>query len=57
MVEKLGIVDPLKLPLKIWFKNEPGIDAGGLTKEYFSLITSELFKPEVLGMFKFNEDV
>lgn len=27
--------DPLKLPLKITFEKEPGIDVGGVRKEYF----------------------
>lgn len=48
--------DPLKLPLKVIFSNEPGIDAGGVSKEYFSLIMKELFNP-AFGMFKFNESV
>lgn len=30
--------DLLKLPLKIHFNNEPGIDVGGVRKEYFQLI-------------------
>jgi len=37
--------DKLKLPLKIEFENEPGIDMGGVMKEYFSLIMKELFNP------------
>lgn len=49
-------LDPLKLPLKTEFENEPGIDMGGVMKEYFSLIMKELFNPQY-GMFKFNEDV
>lgn len=48
--------DPLKLPLKIEIKNEPGIDVGGVRKEYFSLVVKELFNP-LLGLFKYNEDV
>lgn len=31
--------------LKVEFVNEPGIDAGGLKKEWFSLLTKELFDP------------
>ena len=27
--------DPLKLPITIRFKGEPGIDEGGVRKEYF----------------------
>jgi hypothetical protein len=42
--------------LKIQFEKEPGIDIGGVRKEYFSLIMRELFNP-AFGMFKFNEDV
>jgi hypothetical protein len=44
------------MPLKIQFKNEPGIDVGGVAREYFSLIMRELFNP-AFGMFKFNESV
>jgi E3 ubiquitin-protein ligase HECTD2 len=47
--------DPLKLPLKVEIKNEPGIDVGGVRKEYFSLVVKELFNP-LLGLFKYNED-
>ena len=43
-----------KLPLKIWFRGEPGIDVGGLTREYFSLVQKELFAS---SMFLVNEDV
>jgi hypothetical protein len=48
--------DNLKLPLKMEIKNEPGIDVGGVRKEYFSLVVKELFNP-LLGLFKYNEDV
>jgi len=48
--------DPLKLPLMIRFANEPGIDEGGVRKEYFSLIMKEVISPKY-GMWKFNEDV
>ena len=48
--------DPLKLPINVRFAGEPGIDEGGVRKEYFSLIMKELFNPQY-GMFKFNEDV
>jgi len=37
--------DPLKLPLKIIFDKEAGIDEGGLIREYFKLIIEQLFKP------------
>jgi hypothetical protein len=55
-VQRIDGKDPLKLPLKIQFEKEPGIDIGGVRKEYFSLIMRELFNP-AFGMFKFNEDV
>jgi hypothetical protein len=47
--------DPLRLPTKIRFKNEPAIDEGGVSKEYFKLIMEELFRPD-FAMFKYNED-
>lgn len=55
-VNKIDGKEPLKLPLKIQFANEPGIDVGGVRKEYFSLIMRELFNP-AFAMFKYNEDV
>ena len=48
--------DPLKLPINIRFSGEPGIDEGGVRKEYFMLVVQELISPKY-GMFKFNEDV
>jgi hypothetical protein len=51
-----GGKDPLKLPMKVEFKNEPAIDVGGVTKEYLALVVKEVFNPN-LGMFKYNEDV
>ena len=45
----------MKLPLRITFAKEPGIDVGGVRKEYFSLIMKEIFKLE-FAMFKYNED-
>jgi hypothetical protein len=50
-----GQLDPLKLPLTVRFKGEPGIDEGGLSKEYFKLIMAELFS-EKYGMFKHNTE-
>ena len=55
-VSRIDGKDPLKLPLRIQFAGEPGIDEGGVRKEYFSLIMRELFNP-AFGMFKFNESV
>ena len=40
----------LKNPLRVQFRGEPGLDEGGLTKEFFHLITQELFDPK-FGMF------
>lgn len=51
-----GWCDKLKLPLKVEFEGEPGIDEGGVRKEYFQLIMQELFDQQY-GMFKYNEDV
>ncbi|SCV05008.1 LANO_0G16468g1_1 [Lachancea nothofagi CBS 11611] len=36
----------LRKSLRVEFINEPGIDAGGLRKEWFSLLTRELFNPD-----------
>lgn len=36
----------LKKPLRITFMGEAGVDAGGVKKEFFLLLTKELFKPE-----------
>lgn len=55
-VSRVNGKDPLKLPLKIYFTGEAGIDVGGVSKEYFSLIMKELFNP-AFGMFKFNDQV
>lgn len=38
--------EDLQKPLKIIFKNEKGDDSGGLSREYFHLITKELFCPD-----------
>ena len=48
--------DPLKLPISIRFAGEPGVDEGGVRKEYFQLVVKELLSPNY-GMFKYNEDV
>ena len=47
--------DPLKLPLMVRFAGEPGIDEGGVRKEYFSLIMKEICNQQY-GMFNYNED-
>ncbi|KAJ3053743.1 putative E3 ubiquitin-protein ligase [Rhizophlyctis rosea] len=45
----------LKKKLRIEFFNEDGVDAGGLTKEWFLLLVRDLFDPQY-GMFTFDED-
>ncbi|EMG50520.1 HUL4 Probable E3 ubiquitin-protein ligase HUL4 [Candida maltosa Xu316] len=47
--------DNLKKSLKIQFVNEPGVDAGGLKKEWFLLLAREIFHPQS-GMFYNVED-
>lgn len=54
-----GLKNPdidLKKPLKILFKNEPGVDEGGVQREFFELIIQELFD-EQRGLFTNNKDV
>ena len=48
--------DVLKLPVSIRFSGEPGIDEGGVRKEYFQLVVKQLLSPNY-GMFRYNEDV
>ncbi|XP_069157582.1 probable E3 ubiquitin-protein ligase HECTD2 [Procambarus clarkii] len=36
----------LKKKLKVTFTGEPGLDMGGLTKEWFMLLIKQIFKPE-----------
>lgn len=48
--------DVLKLPISIRFNGEPGIDEGGVRKEFFSILVKQLLSP-AYGMFRFNEDV
>lgn len=45
----------LKKILKIEFVNEPGIDAGGLKKEWFLLLTKELFDSNK-GLITYNNE-
>lgn len=50
-MEKLGkIKHNLKNPLKIQFMGEDGSDEGGVQKEYFQIVTKEIFNP-YLDMF------
>jgi len=44
----------LKKPLKVKFKGEPGIDEGGVQKEFFQLLIREIFDIGY-GMFDYNE--
>jgi len=43
----------LKKKLKISFLNEPGLDMGGLTKEWFQLLVRNIFDPDN-GMFVYH---
>ena len=36
----------LRKPLKVKFRGEPGVDEGGLRKEFFMLLVKELFDPK-----------
>jgi hypothetical protein len=49
-LNKPEAVKNLRKPLNVTFKGEPGMDEGGLTKEFFHLITQQLFDPN-FGMF------
>ena len=42
-----------KLPLRVIFDGEEGIDEGGVTKEFFQLMIKELFDPD-FGMFIYD---
>jgi hypothetical protein len=35
----------LRKPLRVIFEGEPGIDAGGVQKEFFQLLVRDLFDP------------
>lgn len=41
--------------LKVKFLHEPGVDEGGVRKEFFQLLTRQLFDP-AYTMFKYHED-
>mmetsp|Transcript_14729 Transcript_14729/g.17051 ORF Transcript_14729/g.17051 Transcript_14729/m.17051 type:complete len:91 (-) Transcript_14729:231-503(-) len=45
----------LKKPLRVKFKGEPGVDAGGVQKEFFQLLIRDLFDVEY-GMFDYNSE-
>ncbi|CAE1250212.1 HECTD2 [Acanthosepion pharaonis] len=44
----------LKKKLKVTFAGEPGLDMGGLTKEWFLLLIRQIFDPDY-GMFTFDK--
>lgn len=52
-MHQLGVhgSDELKKPLKVVFDGEEGVDEGGLQKEFFQLLTEELYN-EDFGMFE-----
>ncbi|CAG8971230.1 hypothetical protein HYALB_00001394 [Hymenoscyphus albidus] len=47
--------EEIKKGLRIEFKGEEGIDAGGLRKEWFLLLVRDVFNPEH-GMFTYDDD-
>jgi hypothetical protein len=57
-LSQLTVMEPsdFKKPLKVIFDGEEGIDAGGVRKEYFMLMTKLLLAPDY-GMFKYYPDV
>ncbi|KXS17549.1 HECT-domain-containing protein [Gonapodya prolifera JEL478] len=56
-LNQLQQVRPLELKkrLKIEFANEDGVDAGGLSKEWFLLLTRDLFDPQ-FGMWTYDDE-
>ncbi len=42
--------EDFKKPLQVYFVNEEGLDAGGIRKEFFLLLTKEILNPQY-GMF------
>ncbi|KLU91888.1 ubiquitin-protein ligase E3A, partial [Magnaporthiopsis poae ATCC 64411] len=47
--------DDIKKALRITFRGEDGIDAGGLRKEWFLLLVRDLFNPDH-GLFVYDDD-
>ena len=45
----------LRVPLKVAFIGEEGIDEGGISKEFFQLIIKQLFDP-AFSMFIYDEE-
>jgi len=56
-LEMFAADNPLELQkqLVVEFDGEQGVDEGGVSKEFFTLIMQELLKPDY-GMFRFNDD-
>lgn len=54
-LDQLALVKDFKKKLRIQFVGEPGIDAGGLTKEWFQLLVRDLFSPSY-GMFSYEAE-
>eukprot|EP00127_Corallochytrium_limacisporum_P000260 Clim_evm7s9 gene=Clim_evmTU7s9 len=48
-------LNDVKKRVHIRFEDEPGIDMGGLTKEWFLLLVREVFNPQY-GMFEWDEE-
>ncbi|KAK6205506.1 ubiquitin-protein ligase [Scheffersomyces amazonensis] len=45
----------LKKSLKVQFINEPGVDVGGLKKEWFLLLTKEMFNPHTRMLYNVED--
>ena len=43
-----------QMPMRVNFTGEPGIDEGGVRKEFFQILIKKLFDPNY-AMFTFNE--
>ena len=55
LVINVASEEMIRKPLRVIFEGEPGIDEGGVKKEFFILLFKELFNPEY-GMFMYNPD-
>uniref|UniRef100_A0A914ULP6 HECT-type E3 ubiquitin transferase n=1 Tax=Plectus sambesii TaxID=2011161 RepID=A0A914ULP6_9BILA len=47
--------DAFKKQLRVEFEGEQGVDEGGVSKEFYQLVTDELFNPDY-GMFVYSEE-
>ncbi len=54
VISKPNMKEQYQKPLRVIFAGEPGVDEGGVRKEFFQLLTRSLFDP-AYGMFTFNE--